>query len=342
MPDIHLKNISKKFGNIQGLLNFTLTIPKERVTAILGPSGSGKTTLLRLIAGLEHPDQGEILFGDEVVSSPGRLLSPGNRNIGMVFQDLALWPHMTVKESIEFGFEVSNLARRLWNSKLAELLRLTKLERKERKYPSELSGGEMQRVAIARSLSSGAKVLLFDEPLANLDRLLKEMLLAEIRNLQMNLGLTVVYVTHEQEEAFAISDKLAVIKEGKLLQTGSPEEIFFRPGNEFVARFIGYRNIFQGRVVAPSLVDTPIGKLECEIKSDTDKTFLALRAEQIVVDNEGDLMGVIEGISFGSGIWQCKVSVNGNSVHCISHSYRAVGDRVKLRIKTSPILLGKE
>ncbi|WP_048149985.1 ABC transporter ATP-binding protein [Palaeococcus ferrophilus] len=222
---------------------FTLSIPHLEVRegefmTLLGPSGCGKTTTLRVIAGFEKAE-GKVLFGEEDVTDR----APYERNIGIVFQDYALFPHMTVFENVAFGLRLRKLPRREIERRVEEALSLVGLEGFEKRYPEQLSGGQMQRVALARALVIRPRVLLLDEPLSNLDAKIRERLRGEIKRIQRELGLTTIYVTHDQEEAMAISDRIAVMNEGRILQVGKPLELYYRPRDEFVAKFFGTSNI---------------------------------------------------------------------------------------------------
>lgn len=224
---------------------FTLSIPRLDVRegefmTLLGPSGCGKTTTLRIIAGFEKAE-GKVLFGEEDVTDK----APYERNIGIVFQDYALFPHMTVFENVAFGLRLRKLPRAEIERRVKEVLSLVGLEGFEKRYPEQLSGGQMQRVALARALVIRPRVLLLDEPLSNLDAKIRERLRGEIRRVQRELGITTVYVTHDQEEAMAISDRIAVMKGGKVLQVGKPLELYYHPRDEFVAKFFGTSNILE-------------------------------------------------------------------------------------------------
>lgn len=241
--DITLQQVSKRFGNTQALHPIDLHLSSGQFTTLLGPSGCGKTTLLRLIAGLETPSTGEIMLGDECVfSSHRKLFKPvQKRNLGMVFQDFALWPHLTVFENVAFGLRATKQTREI-RERVAEAIRAVQLEGLEQRYPNQLSGGQQQRVAFARAIAIRSSIVLFDEPLSALDALLREDMRNELTTLVRSLGLTAVYVTHDQTEAMSMSDQVVVMKEGKVMQQGTPEDIYRRPANSYVARFIGKSN----------------------------------------------------------------------------------------------------
>ncbi|ANF22751.1 ABC transporter ATP-binding protein [Thermococcus piezophilus] len=240
MVRVELKNIIKAWENFRLEIGYLKAKDGEFLT-LLGPSGCGKTTTLRMIAGFEKPDKGEILFNGNIVNE----LPPYERNIGIVFQDYALFPHLTVFDNIAFGLEIKRLPRDEIERKVRWALELVGLEELENRYPEQLSGGQQQRVALARALVIEPEVLLLDEPLSNLDAKIRERLRSEIKRIQRELGITTIYVTHDQEEAMAISDRIAVMNVGHVEQVGKPLELYYRPKTEFVARFLGLSNILK-------------------------------------------------------------------------------------------------
>jgi ABC-type Fe3+/spermidine/putrescine transport system ATPase subunit len=239
---IALRSVSKQFSAVAAVDRATVDIGDGELFTLLGPSGCGKTTLLRLIAGFYRPDGGEIWFGERRVDG----LAPYARNIGMVFQNYALWPHMTVAANITYGLKLRKLAPAEIERRLAEGLRKTNLAGLAGRYPGQLSGGQQQRVALARALVLNPDILLLDEPLSNLDAKIRVQVRAEIRTLQKELGITTVYVTHDQEEALSLSDRVAVMRDGVILQTAPPRELYERPRSRFVADFVGVNNFVPG------------------------------------------------------------------------------------------------
>ena len=241
--EIKLINISKSFDKKQVIRPTSMNIQSGGFTTLLGPSGCGKTTLLRMIAGLETPDDGEIWFDDTCVFSGkrGTNLPPEKRNLGFVFQDFALWPHMTVFENVAFGLRAHKDTKDLQN-RVREALRTVRLEDFEKRYPHQLSGGQQQRVAFARAIAVRPGCILFDEPLSALDALLREEMRHELTELTSSLGITSVFVTHDQTEAMSMSDRIAVLNNGGVDQYDSPETVYHRPGTDFVARFVGKSN----------------------------------------------------------------------------------------------------
>ncbi|MDR7188260.1 putative spermidine/putrescine transport system ATP-binding protein [Microbacterium sp. BE35] len=220
-----------------------LRIEDGEFFALLGPSGSGKTTLLMLIAGFITPSTGDILIGEEKITS----IAPNRRDIGIVFQDYALFPHMTVWDNVAYPLKARRVARSEQNARVTEALRLVRLSEKANSYPAELSGGQKQRVALARAIVFGPRVLLMDEPLGALDRSMREEMKHELKRLHAELGVTVVYVTHDQGEAMALADRVAVMKDGKLIQVGPPPELYYKPANRFIAEFVGDSTVIEAQ-----------------------------------------------------------------------------------------------
>ncbi|MEB3787927.1 MAG: ABC transporter ATP-binding protein [Desulfurococcales archaeon] len=244
MTRVKLVNIVKRFGSFTAVDGVSVEMPAAKIFTLLGPSGCGKTTTLRLIAGFEYPDEGSIYFDQEEVT----FKKPYERNTAMVFQNYALWPHMTVYENVAFGLKIRKLPKKTIDEKVKWALSLVGLEGLENRYPTQLSGGQQQRVALARALVVEPRVLLLDEPLSNLDAKLRLRMREEIRRLQRELGITTVYVTHDQEEAMTLSDLIAVMNKGRILQVGTPREVYNNPSNLFVATFIGRSTALTGIV----------------------------------------------------------------------------------------------
>ena len=241
---ISVKRVTKSFGTFVALSDVSLEVPPGELIALLGPSGSGKTTLLRIIAGLETADCGTVLYSDEdVTGAPVR-----QRNVGFVFQHYALFRHLSVFENVAFGLRVRKVARQRMQERVHELLRLVQLESLERALPSELSGGQRQRVALARALAGEPKVLLLDEPFGALDAKVRQELRQWLRRLHDELHVTSIFVTHDQEEAFEVADRVVIMNHGRIEQAGTPEEVFEHPANPFVIDFLGNVNVLHGHV----------------------------------------------------------------------------------------------
>ena len=249
---ITVQGLTKRFGPQEVVSDVCFSIEEGEMFTLLGPSGCGKTTLLRLIAGFYAPDAGQVLFDGRVVND----LPPHERGIGMVFQNYALWPHMTVYENAAYGLKLRKVSPAEIRERISAVLNNVKLDGMADRYPGQLSGGQQQRVALARALVLNPKMLLLDEPLSNLDAKIRIQVRAEIRKLQKDLGITTVYVTHDQEEALTLSDRIAVFNKGKVLQVGPPKALYERPQNRFVADFIGINNLAEG-TVGPSDATQP-------------------------------------------------------------------------------------
>jgi len=288
---IDIDNVTKRFGSMAAVNRVALTIQEGELFTLLGPSGCGKTTLLRLIAGFYAPDEGEIRFDGQNVNN----VPPNERGIGMVFQNFALWPHMTVSENVAYGLKL----RRLTGAEIAErvnaVFEKVKLGGYGDRYPGQLSGGQQQRVALARALVLNPKILLLDEPLSNLDAKIRVQVRQEIRKLQKELGITTMYVTHDQEEALTLSDRIAVFNQGKVFQVGPPKDLYERPANRFVADFIGINNLINGTVAAVDTkenrlrVKTEVGELSALLNDQLrlgDRCVLCIRPENAIVGGE--------------------------------------------------------
>jgi iron(III) transport system ATP-binding protein len=251
MSTLTIEGLSKTFGGVRAVDAVSLQAREGEMLVLVGPSGCGKTTCLRCIAGLERPTAGRIRIGQRLVSAieEGVFLPPEARQIGMVFQSYAVWPHMTVFENVAYPLRALGVARDSLRGRVMEALKLVQLEALAERYSSQISGGQQQRVALARSLVSAPKLLLFDEPLSNLDANLRLQMRIEIKELQKRLGFTAVYVTHDQTEAMAIADRIAIMERGVLRQVGTPRDIYERPANAFVAGFMGTTNLLEGTLV---------------------------------------------------------------------------------------------
>jgi len=248
MAFIEIQNLFKRFKNVVAVNHVQLEVNKGEMLTLLGPSGCGKTTTLRCIAGLEKPEEGDIVIDGKPMLSKG-FIHPSKRGIGMVFQNYAVWPHMKVFNNIVYGLKLQKISKKSIQERAQQVVGLVGLNGLEDRYPAQLSGGQQQRVALARALVSNPKVLLLDEPLSNLDAKLREKMRFEIKSLVRRMGITSVYVTHDQAEAMVISDRIAVMDSGNIVQIGTAQEIYKKPSNRFVADFIGTMNFMSGEVV---------------------------------------------------------------------------------------------
>ena len=277
MSDVSLRGVSKSFGALQAVREVSLEIERGELMAVLGPSGCGKTTLLRTIAGFERPDAGSVVVGDEVVAGSGRFVPPERRRIGMVFQDDALFPHLTVEANIAFG--LSRRPREEREELTRRTLELVGLQHKTGRPPHELSGGERQRVALARALAPEPEVVLLDEPFSSLDATLRADLRREVELILRDAEATALLVTHDQEEALSLADRLAVMREGRIVQVGAPEEVYGRPASRWAAQFVGEVNVLAG-VAREGGVETELGRFDLRAPA-TGTVHVAVRPEQL-------------------------------------------------------------
>ncbi|GMO50081.1 MAG: ABC transporter ATP-binding protein [Termitinemataceae bacterium] len=295
--DIKISNVNKSFGNFSVLNNINLDINKGEFFSLLGPSGCGKTTLLRCIAGFETPDDGQILFDSKDVVR----LPPNERQSNTVFQNYALFPHLSVAENVAFPLHLKRFDKKLIKEKVMQYLSLVQLEAHAEKMPNQLSGGQKQRVAIARALINEPRVLLLDEPLSALDAKLRQHMLIELDEIHDKVGITFIYVTHDQQEALSVSDRIAVMNKGDVLQVGSPHEIYESPATNFVANFIGETNLFDGIITSVESFDRAESEVMCNLKVPVfgnikittvdevktgDKVSWTIRPEKIVISKE--------------------------------------------------------
>lgn len=289
---IRIRNLQKVFpsnrGPVLAVKRMDLDVAEGEFVVLLGPSGCGKTTTLRCVAGLERPDQGSIEIAGKVVDSATEAgyVPPDRRGIGMVFQSYAVWPHLNVFENIQLPLTEGRhrIPRGQVQERVLEALRLVRLEGLESRPVTDLSGGQQQRVALARAIVTRPKVLLMDEPLSNLDARLREQMRLELKKITRSIGVTSLYVTHDQAEALSLGDRVCVMNEGQILQVGLPEEVYSCPADLLVAEFVGEMNFFKGKVIAPEQVDSPLGVLRCPVppgcQSGSEVT-LAIRPEHL-------------------------------------------------------------
>ncbi len=312
MPDtplLKIKSLKKSFSPPTSAVNdVSLTVSAGEIVCLLGPSGCGKTTLLRIIAGLEAPDTGEVWFAGKNIAS----VPPHRRDFGMMFQDFALFPHKNVFDNVAFGLQMRGDTSAQIQARVAEMLALVDLIGYEQLDVSQLSGGEQQRVALARSLAPKPRLFLLDEPLGALDRALRERLMLDLRSILKQVGVTAIYVTHDQAEAFAIADRVAVMNAGKIEQIDSPQRIFAQPASPFVARFLGFQNLVEGIVEKNGVISTSLGQVQVTSPSSatgTTVTILIKPSAARPVDSSGqpattEFEGTVTAISFRGKYYQ--------------------------------------
>ena len=326
--EICIKGLSKDYftegKRIKALANVDLTIPANQIFTLLGPSGCGKTTLLRCIVGLETPDSGEIAIGEEIVWSKEKniFVPPEKRGLSMVFQTYAIWPHMTVFNNVAYPLQTRKEPKEDITRKVEKTLRFVQLEGLENRPATKLSGGQQQRVALARALIAEPKVILFDEPLSNLDAKLREETRKELRSFLTELKITAVYVTHDRIEALSLSDTIAVMKDGCIAEIGTPKKIYFNSDHRFVADFIGRANLIDGKVTALedsyTIIDSSIGTIACLKNPDTlpgNAVTLCIRPEFIKVmegdtrDGRNIFRGRVESLIFIGEAYEGEISI---------------------------------
>ena len=348
MPFLSLQNLSKRYGEAAAVRELSLDIERKEFFGLLGPSGCGKTTTLRMIAGLEAPDSGRIEFDGRDITT----LSPERRGFGMVFQNYALFPHLNVFENVAFGLRARKREKAEIGERVRDALALVQLPGYDRRPVTELSGGQQQRVAIARAIAIEPALLLFDEPLSNLDIALREETRGELRELVTKLGLTAVYVTHDQEEAFALCDRISVMSEGRILQTGGPRELYERPALTRVARFLGRNNLIVARRLTPS--DEPVGRFRtiegehtltvgvegARLGPINQNCTLAIRPEHLIIskdllpETDNVLAASVREINFAGATTGIKLDANGLALEALllSPDGLSVGDSCTVQL----------
>ena len=342
--EVKFENITKKFNETVAVDNVSCIFEAGTLNTLLGPSGCGKTTSLRIIAGLERATSGKILVDNEDVT----ILPATDRDVSMVFQSYALFPHMSVIENVSYGLKMINVNKEEYTEKALETLKLVNLDGYENRMPSELSGGQQQRVAVARAIVLKPKVLLFDEPLSNLDAKLRRQVREDIREIQQKLGVTTIYVTHDQEEALAISDKVIVMNKAVIAQQGSPKDLYNFPKNKFVANFIGDANDVSAEIInkQSDTYELKLAEMSVKIKSNQDlngKVTLALRPEKIKIKRNNDnncIHATIKNASFVGSSYQYILNSKIGNLYVVSgdtNDVFKVGEEVFLSINEKDI-----
>lgn len=345
---VHIKGISKTYGTVSVLRGLSFDVGPGEFLTLLGPSGCGKTTLLRIIAGFAKPDCGSVHIGPVDVTN----MPPYLRGLGMVFQDYALWPHMNVKQHLAFGLQLTNLDKEEMDKRVAWALELVGLTGYEDRRPAKLSGGQKQRVALARAISLQAKILLLDEPLSNLDRKLRDTMRVEIRSLQKHLGITAIYVTHDQQEALTMSDRILVLNNGEIQQISEPKALYNTPNSAFVADFVGSANLLpvdiveleRGRAILEMKgirIDVPINNAAFFTSR---SALLAIRPENIVLTaiGEGTFSGEVQSAIYEGKGTECGIKILGSdialNVSCPSTATIQPGQRVGLAVLSGTLV----
>lgn len=340
---LNIDNVSKSYGDIEVIRDLSLDIKKGELFTLLGPSGCGKTTLLRMIIGFNSIDSGFIKVDDNVVND----IPVNERKMGMVFQNYAVFPHMTVKENIAFGLKVFKIDKNEMEQRINEILKIVRIEEHKDKKPQQLSGGQQQRVALARALVIHPKVLLMDEPLSNLDAKLRIEMRNAIRDIQERIGITTVYVTHDQEEALAISDRIAILNDGIIQQIGGPKDIYTRPKNLFVAQFIGTSNVLKGVISKKDGSDTVIFQAEEHYEEKMDnlvsathenqEVYIAVRPQDFKISDSG-LSGIIQKTVFlGLNVHYFVQLTTGEVVEVIeSDDEKLLSEGTQVKLKVAP------
>ncbi len=338
---INLKNIHKSFGNTEVIKGVDLYVREGEFLTLLGPSGCGKTTLLRMIGGFEEPSSGDIILNGNVINK----VPPHKRPVNTIFQKYALFPHMNVEENIAFALNIRKRPKSEIKQKVSDMLKLVNLEGYEKRKASELSGGQQQRIAIARALVNEPKVLLLDEPLGALDLKLRKGMQTELKEMQRRLGITFIFVTHDQEEALTMSDTIVVMDKGKIQQIGTPEEIYNKPKNCFIAKFIGEANIINGKIIDDSRME--ISGMSVKIShlgfSRDELVDVVIRPEDIelVSIEEGNFKGNVDSVMFRGVYYEILVKQN-NTVWKVQSIYpKQKGEKVGLRVKPENIHIMK-
>ena len=340
MLDIELKAVTKTYPGCHepAVKNLSLAVEKGSIVTLLGPSGCGKSTTLRLIAGFERADAGSIALAGTIMSNSSTWIPPEKRGVGMVFQDYALFPHLNVFNNIGFGYQAKDRSARV-----KEVMELVNLKGYENRYPHELSGGQQQRVALARALTLRPVVVLLDEPFSNLDADLRVHMRVEVKRIIKEAGATAVFVSHDQKDALAISDRIVVMHEGNIQQTGTPKEIYQYPDNKFVATFVGQSNILEGKVGKDEQsVITALGVIPCNHTHNLkagEEVYISIRPDSLEMDEKGQIEGRINESTYTGESSDAIVEVtleNGSQMKLLTHIHPEedvkVGDMVKFKI----------
>ena len=339
MATITLDHISKSFGENVVLKEINETFQDGEFVTLLGPSGCGKSTILRIISGFEKPTSGNLYIGDRLVSGGKTFVPPEKRGIGMVFQSYAVWPHMNVFDNVAYPLTIKRTSKNEVKTAVERVLDITHLSQYAERFPNQLSGGQQQRIALARAMVAAPDLLLLDEPLSNLDAKLRESMRFEIKEIQKKTGITVVYVTHDQTEAMAMSDRIFLIHRGVVQQSGTPVEIYDTPVNQFVADFLGKVDFFKGEAGNGRIVFPDMGGQSVPYDGPRKgKVDVAVRPENLYFDPDGSLQGALERQYYLGDVDDCRVRVGNALVRVIANGYEhhslTDGQSVRLSIRS--------
>jgi len=350
MTELNLTQIAQSYGSKQIITELSFSLCKGEIGCLLGPSGCGKTTALRCIAGFEPIQSGEISLGNEVISRPEHMLAAEKRRIGMVFQDYALFPHLTVAANVGFGLHTSS--KPVAQERVAELLALVGLALHADKYPHQLSGGQQQRVALARALAPRPRLILMDEPFSNLDVALRERLSIEVRDILKREATTALIVTHDQNEAFSLADWVGVMHQGRIQQWDTPYNLYHRPANRFVADFVGQGVLLTGEVLNNHQIKTELGVLDGLLPTECNATGCAgcarqcqldvlLRPDDIVHDDDSPLLAEVENKAFRGAefLYSLKLPSGQRALSLVpSHHNHAIGEKIGVRLSADHVV----
>jgi thiamine transport system ATP-binding protein len=329
---LEVRDVSVRFGDLVAVDDVDLDVGSGEVVALMGPSGCGKSTLLRVVAGLQAADTGSIRWNDRDLSA----VPPHRRGIGLMFQDYALFPHLDVAGNVGFGLRMAGVNREETLGRVDEVLALVGLDGYQDRPIAELSGGEQQRVALARTIAPEPKLVMLDEPIGALDRTLRDRLIVEMGDLFSSLGIGVLYVTHDQQEAFAIADRIAVMKSGELVQVASPEELWRNPASAFVARFIGLENIYSG-TATPHGID--LGWTSLPRPDAAGEVRIVIPPEAVTIAPDGPIAATVTSATYRGGVYEVRARSANVGIHLTSRRRLRVGDHVDLTVDAAQIVV---
>lgn len=348
MSVLRFENVRHAYGRKTALSDFTLSVDEGQIVALLGPSGSGKTTALRIAAGLETPESGNVFVGAKQVAGEGLFVPPERRDIGLLFQDLALFPHLTVIENVGFGLTGNGAERR---RRIGELLSLVGLDGLGQRYPHQLSGGQQQRVALARALAPQPHLLLLDEPFSNLDVELRERLSLEVRDILKRAGMAAILVTHDQNEAFAVADSVGIMREGRIEQWDTPYNLYHRPATRHVADFVGQGIFLPGEVLSPKVVEVELGRLDSELPMDCSSSCnecgrgcrldVLLRPDDVIHDDASEVKAEVVAKAFRGAqfLYTLRLASGAEVLSLVpSHHNHSIGEKIGIRLDVDHVV----